>query len=226
MFAASSLFVILTLSVIIIRVAAVALRMTGMPDQIARFQARSAFTGTGFTTSESEAILGHPVRRRIVSLLMIVGNLGLVTIMATVIVSLSDSLRSEGAFFAQLLWMAGVLLLLWFIAFNPVADRWMCNVIGRLLRRTQWLTVGASEQLLQCPGGHGVHLIRVAADRAPATVADLVPATATVLGIHRIGEAYRSSPAADAAVRPLDEIYVYGPDAASASADTPLDDQG
>ncbi len=54
--AAITLLVILTFSVVVVRTAAVALRLTGMPADVARFQARSAFTGAGFTTSESEAV--------------------------------------------------------------------------------------------------------------------------------------------------------------------------
>jgi len=38
--------------------------------EAAHFQARSALTGVGFTTSESELIVGHPARRRIVESLV------------------------------------------------------------------------------------------------------------------------------------------------------------
>ena len=54
-----SLIVVATLGLIVTRVATVALTMTGMTLQHARFQARSAFTGTGFTTSEAEAVVNH-----------------------------------------------------------------------------------------------------------------------------------------------------------------------
>ena len=76
MIAALALLFVLTLSIVVVRIGAVALRLTGMPEEAARFQARSAFTGAGFTTSESEAIVNHPVRRRIVSTLMVVGSIG------------------------------------------------------------------------------------------------------------------------------------------------------
>jgi len=55
---------ILALSLVITRVATVALTMTGLSRQVARFQARSALTGTGFTTSEAETVVNHPVRRQ------------------------------------------------------------------------------------------------------------------------------------------------------------------
>lgn len=54
---------VLALSLTITRVATLVLAMTGLSWEAARFQARSAFTGTGFTTSEAESIVSHPVRR-------------------------------------------------------------------------------------------------------------------------------------------------------------------
>ena len=47
-----SLLLVVTLSILVTRIAAVALRHTGLARQTARFQARSAFSGAGFTTSE------------------------------------------------------------------------------------------------------------------------------------------------------------------------------
>jgi Trk-type K+ transport system membrane component len=91
--AALSIFVILSLSIFVIRIASVALRFTGIPEAGARFQALSAFSGTGFTTSEAEIVVNYPVRRRIVSILMVLGNMGVVTVFATLAVSL---VRTEG----------------------------------------------------------------------------------------------------------------------------------
>jgi hypothetical protein len=62
-----SVLLVVILSVVVIRVATVALVHTGMGREAARFQARSAFTGVGYTTSEAESIVTHPVRRRIAS---------------------------------------------------------------------------------------------------------------------------------------------------------------
>lgn len=62
MIAAITLFLIITLSALITRIAAIALAHTGLSTQSARFQARSAYTGTGYSTSESEKIMNHPVQ--------------------------------------------------------------------------------------------------------------------------------------------------------------------
>ncbi len=71
-----SLLVTIGLSLLVTRVASIALAMTGLSHDLAKFQARSAFTGVGFTTSEAEKVVAHPVRRRILMLLMLLGNAG------------------------------------------------------------------------------------------------------------------------------------------------------
>jgi hypothetical protein len=59
MIAVVSLLTVITVSVLITRIATVALSHTGLSRESARFQARSAFTGVGFTTSESEKAVNH-----------------------------------------------------------------------------------------------------------------------------------------------------------------------
>ena len=88
------LLVVLVFSLIISRVATIALRLTGLSHASAKFQARSAFTGVGFTTSEAELIVNHPLRRRIVMLLMLLGNVGIATVIATLMVTLLETRRS------------------------------------------------------------------------------------------------------------------------------------
>jgi hypothetical protein len=70
-----SLLSVVTLSILINKIATVALVQTGVAKHIARFQARSALTGCGFTTTEAEKVINHPVRRRIVAILMLLGNI-------------------------------------------------------------------------------------------------------------------------------------------------------
>ncbi len=214
MIAALTLFVVLTLSVLVIRTGAVALRLTGLPEEGARFQARSAFTGTGFTTSESEAIVNHPVRRRIVSLLMTIGSLGFVSVLTTVVVSLVGSSGSEGALMRQLLWLATVLLVLWLAVLNPFADRIMCGVIGRLLARTEGFGGRKPARLLQLPAGHGVTQILVHPESGLAgrQVRELVANGVVILGLQREDGKYINLPQDSEEVRPADEIFFYGPD--------------
>ena len=76
-------FVVIIILVITVRIGAIALELTGLHLKMAQFQALSCFTGTGFTTKESELIAANPRRRRIASVLMILGYAGFVTLIAT-----------------------------------------------------------------------------------------------------------------------------------------------
>lgn len=221
MLAALTLFVVLTLSVLVIRTAAVALRITGLPEETARFQARSAFTGCGFTTTESESILRHPVRRRVVSILMVVGNLGFVSVMATVVVSLVGSGEAEGGILAQLLWLAAVLLVLWFVALNPLADRIMCGAIGKLLARSQGFGGRRPARLLQLPQGRGVTQLLAHRDSGlPGKPLGTLSAEGTVvLGVLRDDGSFLNLPDAGEEIRLADEIFIYGETAAVAALD-------
>jgi len=107
MIAVISVLLVLSISMIVIRVATVALIHTGMGREGARFQARSAFTGAGFTTSEAEDVVSHPVRRRIVAWLMLAGNVGIVTAMSSLLLSFVDMRGSQGAWLSLGVLVAG-----------------------------------------------------------------------------------------------------------------------
>ena len=55
-------------------IGSILLEITGMERSRARFQALSAISGTGFTTSHAEEVVNNPRRRQIVSYLIIIGN--------------------------------------------------------------------------------------------------------------------------------------------------------
>ena len=61
--------IILAISLTTVRIGAIALELTGLSYEVAAFQAQSAFSGAGFTTSESENIVAHAVRRKIIRIL-------------------------------------------------------------------------------------------------------------------------------------------------------------
>lgn len=82
-----ALFVIAIVSLVIVRIGAIALMMTGLSRDVADFQSVSCFFGVGFTTNEAEMIVSHPVRRRIAIHLIIAGNIGLTGALGTLIVT-------------------------------------------------------------------------------------------------------------------------------------------
>jgi Trk-type K+ transport system membrane component len=69
----------------IIKLGSIAFQLTGMEPKIAMFQALSAFTNTGFTTRAAEDVVQHRKRRVIASVLMIVGYIGIVGVIVTLI---------------------------------------------------------------------------------------------------------------------------------------------
>jgi len=85
------LLLVILISALIIKIGTIALRMTGIDRETAAFQALSAFSGTGFTTSEAENIVNHPRRRKVVKALMILGNAGIVTALAMLFLSLQGA---------------------------------------------------------------------------------------------------------------------------------------
>ena len=138
MIAVYSTLTVFTLSLVFIRIATVGLSMTGVSKDLAQFQAISAFTGAGFTTRESEDIVNHPVRRRIATHLMLLGHVGVVVAIPSVILSFlntggSDDWRSQLSIRVGVL--LGGLLLLLIIANSRYLERFMWEVTKWALRQ-------------------------------------------------------------------------------------------
>jgi hypothetical protein len=86
----------------------------------------------GFTTSEAEDVVAHPVRRRIVGGLMIVGSAGLVTAVSSLILSFGGA-HNEQKLIRGFILVAG-LTVLWLISRSAWVDRRLSSLIGRILR--------------------------------------------------------------------------------------------
>jgi hypothetical protein len=78
---------------LVIEIAVVLMRSTGLKYDIARFQVISLLTSTGFTTRESELILGHPVRRRLGMFLILFGVFSFAVIISSISSFLAPNLR-------------------------------------------------------------------------------------------------------------------------------------
>lgn len=133
---ALTIVLMVSISIFILRVATVALTLTGLSPQIAKFQALSAFSGAGYTTTEAEQIVNYPVRRRIISLLMTLGNLGLTAILATVVVGFLKADHNAGSLLIQFAWLALGLVVMWFFVLTKVAERFMTFLISKVLLST------------------------------------------------------------------------------------------
>lgn len=166
MIAALSIMIIFVISFTIVRVASVALKLTGMPEGQARFQALSALTGTGFTTTEAEMIVNYPIRRKTIAYLMIVGNLGLVSFVSTLMISFMRTDAELGSIAEQIVWITGGVGFLWLLMTNSFVDRILCGMIAGLLRKFTMLGRRRYTRLVQL--GDGISLVehQVANDEA------------------------------------------------------------
>ena len=132
MAAALTIAILFTVSFGLVRIAAVAMRLTGLPQDVARCQSISALTGTGFTTSEAEMIVNYPLRRRILVALMVIGNLGLASVAATFIVSFVGTAPVAGALATQAAMIALAIVVTAVVMTNKRLDHAMCALIGWL----------------------------------------------------------------------------------------------
>jgi len=129
----------------------IALTATGLPRPIAKFQARSALSGAGYTTHESESVVGHPARRKIVMLLMTLGGLGSAAIIATLIISFAD-VSSFGSGFRKGLLLVVGLFGFWFVLRIPTLDRMLANAFAGVIRRMTEVDVRDYGNMLQLSG--------------------------------------------------------------------------
>jgi hypothetical protein len=132
------LLIAILVSFIVVRIGGFALQLTGIEPDVARFQALSAFSGTGFTTREAERVVGHRTRRRIVTILIILGNAGMVTVIATLVASFTQ-VSGYTWFFIRLAIIVGGIFGLYQLIIRSnvgqrILDRLQRPVINRILR--------------------------------------------------------------------------------------------
>ncbi|HUH28903.1 TrkA C-terminal domain-containing protein [Gelidibacter sp.] len=213
MIAAITLFLVVSISALITKIATIALIHTGLSTDSAKFQSRSAYTGVGFTTSESEKIMNHPVRRRIIFNLMIIGNAGIVTVMSSLILTfiLPETLASK--LYGLLIVVVGMALVFWAIRSKWV-DRALSAVINRMLKRYTDIDIQDFAAILHLKDDFKISekLILEKDWMANKAIRDLNlrEEGLTILGIDRHGDDYLGSPNGNAIILPEDVITVYG----------------
>ncbi|MEO2152106.1 MAG: TrkA C-terminal domain-containing protein [Thermococcus sp.] len=220
MIALISLILVITLSLIIVRIGATALEMTGLSKEVASFQAQSAFSGTGFTTSESEYVVSHPVRRKIIRILIFLGSAGITSAIATLVLTFVGKSRSEAT--GSLIILALSLGTLYVVFTSKRVERWMKKWIRRFLQRAfPQLRVYDYTQLLGITHGYSISQIKVKRNSwlANRTLRELEldKEGILILGIYRKtekGEIYIGAPRGDTLIKPGDVLICYGPESA------------
>jgi hypothetical protein len=147
------LFTIISAALICIRAGSVALELTGMEREKARFQALSAFTNTGFTTREAEEITRIPLRRRIVTVLIVLGYAGTVTVIASFATSLLQ--RQIGSLLEIAAIFAALYIIYRIAAWRGLTKR-VTDAFRRMLIRRYGLEMSSLEAMLRVGEGFGV----------------------------------------------------------------------
>jgi hypothetical protein len=207
------LLAVVTLGLLITRIATVALMHTGLSRDLARFQSRSAFTGCGFTTGEAELIVGHPVRRRIVMLLMLLGNGTVVMAISSLIPIFMAGDDGGSSLFLRIGMLLAGLAALWAVSSSKWVDRNLSRLIGWALRRFTRLEVQDYVSLLNLSSGFSVKEMVVKPDDWVAgkdlTTLRLADEGINVLAIHRADGGFIGTPTGRTFIRRGDRLILY-----------------
>ena len=206
------LLLVILISALIVKVGAISLRMTGIDRETAGFQALSAFSGTGFTTSEAENIVNHPSRRRVVKALMILGNAGIITALAMLFLSMQGSTMTN--VLAKFGVIGLVLLLLLAFPLSRGLDNLLENFIMKRLSKSTHFSMGAFSQIMRFAKGYGIAELVVSKSDwlAGKTLAEsgLSSSDVLVLAIRR-GHGMIPTPKAGEMIRADDKLVCFGP---------------
>jgi hypothetical protein len=217
---------VVAVSFIVVRIGAIAFQLTGMRWSQAKFQALSCFTGTGFTTRESELIVGHSQRRRIASILMVLGNAGLVLLIAAfanslrpnrIVETLLQSLMPDWIptllvpFLNILIIALGFYVILKLFGSIHVSDR-ITSILRRTLLRKGILESLSVEEPVMTGGRAGILHI-VLGEQNPwvgRSVSETVGDTLHILAVESEGQV-TLNPAGDIQLGVGDSLLCYGP---------------
>ncbi|MFC1680079.1 TrkA C-terminal domain-containing protein, partial [Elusimicrobiota bacterium] len=213
MAAVITLLLVVTLMFLITRIATIALTHTGLSKEMARFQSLSAFTGVGFTTKESEGVVNHPLRRRILLVVMVLGNAGIVTAVSSLMLTFIHS-QDSGSLVLRLLFLLAGLVILGLISISRWANAALSRLVSRLLKRHTNLDVQDYASLLQLVGEYQVFELAIEGDDwlkgKTLDKAGLRDEGLLVLGIRRKDGAYRGIPDSDTGIEEGDTLIMYG----------------
>jgi len=212
-----ALVIIVLVALLVVKIGSSALQLTGMSRSVARFQASSAFFGVGFTTSESEQVVSHPVRRKIILHLIIAGNIGLTSALATLLVTMMDSNeRGLGMTFAWLGMIGlGVLAIALFFNLRLVSEP-LDRFLRATLEKAGMKRIVDYDYLLNLQDGYCVYDGEIKNDHPwiGKELSEVRPADlgVIVLGIYRDEGKFVGAPTKDTSVAKGDILMVYGRD--------------
>lgn len=214
------------ISYFVVRIGAAAFELTGLDPDQSHFQSLSAFSGTGFTTREAELVVVHKQRRKVASALMILGNAGIVTLMATLV----NSMRPDAPSFVLIPVLSRVLPAIYLPYVNLIVVLLVLLLIYRIFRSSRLSSIfmrkiqqkmidkkfiqpACFEELLLNAKGYGVSQV-VLTEKNPLSGKTLAESRLRehdilVLSIER-GDEHILNPASDMRFKPQDKLACFG----------------
>jgi hypothetical protein len=213
MIAVITVFIILFSSLLVTRVATLIMISTGLSRETARFQTRSAMTGVGFTTTEAEDVIGHPVRRRVIMSLMLFGSAGIITVIAGFVITFSGSSGRQDV--VRALVLAGGLAVALLIARLHWFDRRVTAIVSMCLERMMDIDRRDHADLVRLSNGYAVTELRIRPEdwvvNQTLGQTRLRDEGVVVLGVTREGTSdYLPAPIPGTQLRAGDTIVLYG----------------
>ena len=219
----------LIVSFIVVRIGAIAFQLTGLEWSLAKFQALSCFSGTGFTTKESELITSDKQRRKIATILIILGNAGFVIMIATLAGSLMPNKETIIAKFSEsfLPFSVPAFLVVWInltiivavvygiyriFTYEKFVRKMTTSLRKKIIKKEIFQKV-SFEELVLATGGYGISRITVSSGspvlEKTLSKSELRYYDITVLAIVRGGETI-PNPQANMKILLSDELICFG----------------
>ena len=170
----------------------------------------------GFTTIESELVVNHPVRRRIIRDLIIIGNIGIMSVLGTVVVTAGklDFANDPTTSWIKISIIVGGLLSLWGISKTPIPTWIIDRSVSRMLDNSEMLHSLDYDELLRVHSGFVIEEFHIHADNpiVGRMIKDIKPRDSgiNVLGIARLGGNYIGTPRGSTVFEIDDVLILYG----------------
>ncbi len=209
-----SLIIIVFLSVTITKIGTQALMITGLSKDVAKFQARSAFTGVGYTTREAEKLTNQPARRKILMMLMLVGNIGVVSAIASLMLTFLGKELDTLDRLLRIGIILFIILVLWGLSKSNWLEKRLEQLINRALKKYTNLDNKDYISILKLQKEYEITVIVVNANDWLADKRldelQLREEGVNLIGIERKDGTYLGTPDGATKVMPGDRLTIYG----------------
>lgn len=199
---------------ILVEILCILFKLTGLTDEKARFQVISLITSTGFTTKESELIVNHKTRRRLAQYVMILGYIGMATIISFIAQIIRDVLLKSFSAFDIVICIIVLMALFYFLK-HPKIGQYLDSFIEKIIIKNQNKSMAKRTFWTLVKRKHGYGIYNIFIDESSFLVgrsileSNLRENEIQILNIDK-GSEFISFPRAEYVIEISDNLTVYG----------------